>query len=66
MSGRNNTILCLTINISRDQLVEEIEFFQVFINSTDEAVSITNGSALITIEDANIGKSYWHCMYALF
>ena len=57
MLGANNGTLCLSINILSDQLVEETESFQVFVSSTDEAVDITNGTALIMIEDANIGKS---------
>ena len=48
---------CLTIEISPDQLVEETELFQTLLSSTDEAVNITNGSALIMIEDANESKS---------
>ena len=56
MSGRSNDNLCLTIEISPDQVVEERELFQVLLSSTDEAVNITNGSALITIEDANESK----------
>ena len=55
--GTDSGSLCLTIEISPDHLVEETEVFQVVLSSTDEAVNITNGSALITIEDANEGKS---------
>ena len=57
LTGTNSGSLCLTIEMSPDHLVEETEVFQVVLSSTDEAVNITNGSALITIEDANEGKS---------
>ena len=56
LSGTNSGSLCLTIEISSDQLVEETELIQVFVSSTDEAVDIINDNALIMIEDANGSK----------
>ena len=64
LTGTNSGSLCLTIEISPDHNVEETEIFQVLLSSTDEAVNITNCSALITIEDANESKFIYQLPYA--
>ena len=64
LTGTDSGSLCLTIEISPDHLVEETEIFQVLLSSTDEAVNITNGSALITIEDANESKFIYQWPHA--
>ena len=52
---------CTSISISDDPILENVEFFSVELNTSDQAVTLHLSSANITIED-NDGKSFysWH------
>ena len=47
---------CLNILNVLDAVIEDLESYEVFLNSTDEAVSFLNDQVLVTIFDNNPGK----------
>lgn len=55
LQGSENSTLCLTTLAHLDDVIEGPEVYQVFLSSTDAAVSITNEFVQITIGDVNTG-----------
>ena len=56
LSGGSNGSLCLSIESLLDSAVEDPEELTVSISSHDSAAMITEGTARVTIVDANNGR----------
>lgn len=58
ISGSDNGTLCLTSIALTDNIVEPPEFYEVLLNSTDEAIHFTIDLVQIVIEDASQGTFF--------
>lgn len=65
LTFQSNVLMCTNVNITNDNVVEDMEVFQVILSSSDPDVIIgTNGTASITILD-NDGTNYEVCVHNL-